>query len=94
MTFLLFLVRFLATGDGYLTLATAHRVGRSTVCMIVRSTCSALWGSLSPTVFMEPTEENWSAVAADFQSIWNFPNCVGAIDGKHIVMKAGLNAMI
>ena len=24
----------------------------------------------------------------DFETMWDFPNCVGAIDGKHLVMQA------
>ena len=30
----------------------------------------------------------WEKVSSDFSSIWNFPNCVGAMDGKHIVIQA------
>lgn len=30
------------------------------------------------------TEAQWKSVAAGFQSIWNFPHVVGALDGKHI----------
>jgi len=30
----------------------------------------------------EPTEEDWCAIAEQFEQRWQFPNCVGAIDGK------------
>ena len=43
-------------------------------------------------VKMPSYEEEWLAVSKDFEEIWNFPNCVGAIDGKHIVTQAPRNA--
>ncbi|XP_074026329.1 uncharacterized protein [Leptinotarsa decemlineata] len=30
------------------------------------------------------TSEDWQVIARNFESRWNFPNCGGSIDGKHI----------
>ncbi|CAK9289785.1 unnamed protein product, partial [Gordionus sp. m RMFG-2023] len=30
-----------------------------------------------------PTLEMFEEVAKGFDERWNFPNCIGAIDGKH-----------
>lgn len=30
----------------------------------------------------------WIDIAQKFNAKWNFPNCIGAVDGKHIVMTA------
>ncbi|KAJ8982008.1 hypothetical protein NQ317_004095, partial [Molorchus minor] len=31
--------------------------------------------------------EDWKQVAHDYEAIWNFPHCLGAMDGKHIRIK-------
>jgi hypothetical protein len=38
-----------------------------------------------------PDANKWKEVADDFMEKWNFPHCVGAIDGKHVVMQAPAN---
>ena len=35
-----------------------------------------------------PTEEQWKQIADRFWSKWQFPNCLGAIDGKHVIIQA------
>ncbi|XP_065291854.1 uncharacterized protein [Dermacentor albipictus] len=47
-------------------------------------TCNVPWEVLSP-VYMKPsTEGEWRDVASGFGSCWQFPNCLGAVDGKHV----------
>jgi hypothetical protein len=39
-------------------------------------------------IFQFPdTEEEWEEVAKDYMKMWNFPHCIGALDGKHIVIR-------
>ena len=51
--------------------------------------CS-LWNVLLAEKFLSHPEnqEQWEAVALEFEQKWNFHHCIGAIDGKHIVMQA------
>lgn len=80
--------RFLATGDSYETIGRSYRIGANTIGEIVRSTCLALWDVLSPMVMPLPDKNTWKRIAEDFRSKWQFPNCCGAIDGKHCVIRA------
>lgn len=36
---------------------------------------------------MPSTKEEWELVQRKFEVQWNFPNCIGAIDGKHVQIK-------
>ncbi|XP_073436960.1 uncharacterized protein [Dendrobates tinctorius] len=81
---LLITLRFLATGESYTSLHLQFRVGKSTISQIVRCTCAVIWQKLQPIVMPSPTKDTWLQVAAGFQSVANFPYCIGAVDGKHV----------
>lgn len=40
----------------------------------------------------EPTKEIWKQSANNFYNLWQFPNCIGSIDGKHITIKCPNNS--
>ncbi|XP_046684862.1 uncharacterized protein LOC124370615 [Homalodisca vitripennis] len=62
-------------------------MGDRTVANIVNEVSVAIWTTMQPDYLPQPTSETWLSIASDFNSRWNFPHCVGAIDGKHIVIK-------
>lgn len=86
-------LRYLATGSSQVSLSFNFRMGRSTVCGILKETCEAIWTALKQEHVRVPScEAEWVGISKQFEQIWNFPNCIGAIDGKHIVIQAPINA--
>lgn len=77
-------LRYLATGNSFASLHYKFKLGKSTVSTIVRDTCIAIWEVLRDVVMRKPNKEEWNTKAELFWKRCNFPNCVGAIDGKHI----------
>ncbi|CAL1596137.1 unnamed protein product [Knipowitschia caucasica] len=78
-------LRFLATGESFTSLNFQFRVGKSTISQIVSETCEALYRVLAKDYLKTPTtEEEWLDIAQEFHQKWQFPHCLGALDGKHI----------
>lgn len=74
----------MATGESYHSLAFAFRISHSYISKIVKTTLLVLRQKLMP-IFLPPvTQEDLKKKAEMFGQKWNFPNCCGAIDGKHI----------
>ncbi|KAL2093032.1 hypothetical protein ACEWY4_010344 [Coilia grayii] len=85
-------LRYLATGDSFRTIAFSYRVGHCTVCRVVREVAAAIWQVLVSEFLPAPSREDWLSVAEGFRERWNFPNCVGSIDGKHVIIQAPDNS--
>ncbi|RZF37589.1 hypothetical protein LSTR_LSTR003154 [Laodelphax striatellus] len=91
--YLVLFYRFLATGDRFQYIHFNHRVGATTAGKIVAETCTAIWSVMSPMFLMtDPSPEKWKEISVRFEELWNFPNCCGAIDGKHVRIEAPWNS--
>ena len=88
LKYLISVLRYLAQGNSIKTQAVDYYIGRSTTYKIIPETCEALWKALQPTFLPRMTTDKWAKVAEGYFKCWQFPNCIGAIDGKHIRIKA------
>lgn len=80
--------RYLASGDSMTSMTFQYLIGKTTVCNIIHETCTAIWDCLWPSVLPPVvSEEEWIELARDFQQLRNFVHCIGAIDGKHVVIQ-------
>ncbi|KAF2892406.1 hypothetical protein ILUMI_13761 [Ignelater luminosus] len=78
-------LRFLATGETYRSLMFATRIHESTISLIVPETCKSMINNLQNKYIKMPSNATeWNKIADDFETMWNFPLCVGELDGKHI----------
>ena len=87
-TFEFFSSRYLAIGCSFKDIYFTYRVGASTARVIVLEVCEAIWQHLQRICFPELTQAEWRHVAKVFEEKAHFPNCIGAIDGKHIHIRA------
>lgn len=76
--------RYLGSGCTMIDLNYQYRLGHSTICKIVRKVCDAVWKVLVKECIPEFSEQRWLETAEGFQKEANFPNCLGALDGKHV----------
>ncbi|XP_040209420.1 protein ALP1-like [Rana temporaria] len=77
-------LRFLASGESFSSLHYQFRLGKSTISTLVPQTCEAIWRNLQRQYLPEPTTAIWNEAAEGYWKHANFPNCVGALDGKHV----------
>lgn len=78
-------MRYLALGEGFRTLSQLFRVGLSTSRIIVQETCKAIINVLGSAYLQTPqTKEGWMSIVREYENRWQFPHCIGSIDGKHI----------
>ena len=83
-------LRYLATGDFQTIISTNYRIIPTTMGRIISETCQTLWAVLSETDFIKTpdSQEEWLTIIAEFNGKWNFPLCLGATDGKHVLIRA------
>lgn len=91
---LIITLRYLATGDAQFTISSSYRVSPTTTGRIILETTTVIWQELCKRGYMKSpsTENEWKDISRDFFQRWNFPNCLGCIDGKHVMIQAPNNS--
>lgn len=84
----LFVFRYLGgTSTTYVALGLYFARGESTIANIVAETTKKIWETLMNTYMAVPDTNKWKQIAERYYTLWNMPNCLGSLDGKHFKIK-------
>uniref|UniRef100_UPI00358E636F putative nuclease HARBI1 n=1 Tax=Myxine glutinosa TaxID=7769 RepID=UPI00358E636F len=82
-------LRYMATGNSYHSLSYSLWVPHNTISGVVNAVSAAIMAEYEGEVFdFLTTPKRWRQVAEQFGQRWNFHHACGALDGKHIAIKA------
>ncbi|XP_031327530.1 uncharacterized protein LOC116158823 [Photinus pyralis] len=80
-------LRYLATGRNIQDLKFSVIMSPAAISKAIMDTCQALLYVLQSYIKMPMTEEDWKEIASDFGETYQFWNCLGALDGKHVAVQ-------
>lgn len=69
-----------------------YRMGKSTIYKIISEVCQAIWLAFQSIVLPTLSAEEWKKISENFFLKWQFPNCIGALDGRHMEIQAPPNS--
>jgi len=67
-------------------------MSHSTIHSIVHDICESIIKQLFSECIPTPNKTQWEEITERFWSEWNFPNCMGTLDGKHIQITTPANS--
>lgn len=88
----MYFLRYLATELAFRQIAMSFRVSKLAISNIIIQVCKAIWNTLKNKHMPTPSVNSFKNTALEFYEKWNFPNCVGSIDGKHIRVRCPTNS--
>ena len=78
-------LRFLVTGETNKGIMYQYRVCEVSVSRFMPEVCQVIIESfMEGYMSLSDFKEKWLSAAKEFEEKWQFPSCVGAIDGKHV----------
>ena len=77
-------IRFLSTGETFSSLSLQFRISERAISYIVDSVSKAIVSYIGKEyIKLSSCSREWLQISETFLSRWNFPNCLGAIDGTN-----------
>lgn len=85
-------IRYFAAGSNFTAMSFAFRLAHNTIGKIVKRTSIAIWNALQKQYMRIPDAAGWKMIAEDMFQYREFPNCLGALDGKHVRIQKPFNS--
>ena len=86
-------LRYLAIGETFKSMEYSFRLSRTAISSTVLECCEAICDIIGSSYLKTPgSVQEWLKIAELFERRWNFPNGIGAIDGKRIVIQQPCNS--
>ena len=86
-------LRYVASGETFRSLEFQFRISRRSISRIVYRVAEAIVKEMQKEYLMTPDKAaHWLKISEKFSQRWNYPNTIGAIDGKHIVLQQPENS--
>jgi len=86
-------LRYLAGTTSFSSLEDVFRIPKSTLSRLIPEVCQAIWDVLHEECIVVPkNEEEWKFASEEWLQKWQYPFCLGALDGKHINVQAFKNS--
>ena len=86
-------IEIFSLSSSYKDLSYSFRISVSAISRFVPETCKVIYNILKEQYLKTPSHcSDWIKLAMEFDKKWQFPHCVGSIDGKYIAIKAPPNA--
>nr|CAI5863554.1 unnamed protein product [Callosobruchus analis] len=82
-------LRYLATGKSSCLNAFSQMNSSNNNSTKYSKCCDAIYDCLQAKYLKTPgSQEQWEQVSNEYEKKWQYPHCLGALDGKHIIIKA------
>ncbi|XP_046679091.1 uncharacterized protein LOC124366548 [Homalodisca vitripennis] len=86
-------LRYLATGDSFASLMYLFKVSKPLISSMMPGVLKAIIEALQDFFKLPANEDEWKLVSHDFNEVWNYPHCIGALDGKHVQIQRPENTV-
>ena len=84
---------YIAIGESFQSLSFQFRISLNAVSYIIKGCYNALVDELVPVFVKTPSSEQvWLEISKKFETRWNYPHALVAIDGKHVTIRKPSNA--